>query len=135
MSARVFFDTNILVYSVGQADGKSEKAEALLGLGGYVSVQVLNEFAAVASRKLGMSWSEVSEALAAIRTLCHPPLALRVSTHESALQIAARYNYSIYDSLILASAIEAKCTTLYPEDLHPGQVLENLLTIRNLFVA
>ena len=56
MSDKAFFDTNVLVYVVGQQDERTAKAEALVANGGTVSVQVLNEFASVSRRKLGMSW-------------------------------------------------------------------------------
>lgn len=53
-----FFDTNILVYA--QQDGdKGNKARALVAAGGVLSVQVLNELAAVARRKLGKNWEEI----------------------------------------------------------------------------
>ena len=133
MIDRVFFDTNILVYSIARRVERTEVADALLAQGGYVSVQVLNELTAIARRKLGMSWQEVSLALAANRTLCHSPLPIRVTTHESALGIGARYEYTIFDSLILASALEARCTTLYSEDHQSGQTIDDQLTIRNPF--
>lgn len=50
-----------------------------------------------------------------------------------ACSIAERYGFSFYDSLIIASALESDCTTLYTEDLHDGQVLEGVLIIRNPF--
>jgi predicted nucleic acid-binding protein len=107
-------------------------AEKLLTKGGWISVQVLNEFAAVARRKLDMSWQETSEALLAIRALCESPTALSIHTHEAGLEIAARYGYSIYDALILAAALEADCDVLYTEDMQNGQVI-GPLTIRNPF--
>jgi predicted nucleic acid-binding protein len=107
-------------------------AEKLLAEGGCISVQVLDEFAAVARRKLNMSWEETRESLAAIRTLCETPTPLSIETHEAALEIAARYRYSIYDALILAAALEADCETLYTEDMQNGQVI-GPLTIRNPF--
>src|SRR5260221_14621342 len=67
MNDRVFFDTNVLVYVVGQKDERTAHAEALVAAGGVVSVQILNELAAVARRKLGLTWEEIEEALAAIR--------------------------------------------------------------------
>ncbi len=36
-------------------------------------------------------------------------------------------------ALIVAAALLAGCTTLYPEDLRHGQVIERQLTIRNPF--
>lgn len=40
---------------------------------------------------------------------------------------------TIYDSLIIATALEASCTTLYSEDMQHGQLIENKLLIINPF--
>jgi predicted nucleic acid-binding protein len=133
MSDKAFFDTNVLVYIVGQEDERTAVAEALVAGGGVLSVQVLNELAAVARRKLGLTWDEVGEALAAIRVLCPSPVALTIETHEAGLRIAAQYQFHIYDALVAAAALEAGCTTLYSEDLQDGQVIDGCLTIRNPF--
>lgn len=132
---RSFFDSNILLYTLGEDDPRALQALALLGQGGVLSVQVLNEFVAVARRKLRLSWPEVHRALGAIRALCQPPRALTLATHETALAIAERHGYRIYDSLILASALEAGCTTLFTEGMQDGQVIEGRLTLRNPFAA
>ncbi len=132
MSVKSFFDTNILVYAFAQNDPRAVAAEALLAGGGVVSVQVLNEFTAVAVRKLGMSWDEVLESLAAIRVLCPSSLPLTLATHEAGLRIARQYGYRIYDALIIAAALEAGCQVLLSEDLQHGQMIEGL-TIRNPF--
>jgi predicted nucleic acid-binding protein len=83
MNDRVFFDTTILIYAISDisdGDARAEVAEGLLSAGGLLSVQVLNEFAAVAKRKLKMSWTEIVEALDAARALCGPAISLeRVS--------------------------------------------------------
>ena len=134
MSGRAFFDTNILVYVVGQKDKRTDKAEALLAGGGIISVQVLNELANVSRKKLRMSWEEIDEALAAIRVLCPSPLPLTIDTHDAGRRIAARYEYSIFDGLIAASALEAECDTFYSVDLQDRQVIEGRLTVRNPFV-
>jgi predicted nucleic acid-binding protein len=133
MSGKAFFDTNILVYVVGQEDQRTDAAEALLAGGGIVSVQVLNELANVSRKKLRMSWEEVDEALAAIRVLCPSPLPLTIDTHDAGRRIAVKYGYSMFDGLIAASALEAACDTLYSEDLQDGQVIEGRLTVRNPF--
>jgi predicted nucleic acid-binding protein len=108
-------------------------AEKLLADGGWISVQVLNEFAAVARRKLNFSWEETTDALLAIRALCESPMPLSITTHDAALEIAARYGYNIYDALILAAALESHCDTLYTEDMQNGQSI-GPLTIRNPFL-
>ena len=131
MSAdRPFFDTNVLLYLI-TVDVKAEKAEALLKSGGVVSVQVLNEFASVSSRKYKLTWLEVREALSTIRAGCEV-IPLTVEIHESALAIIEKYGFSFYDSLILAAAAQAKCRTVYSEDMQNGQVVQGV-TIRNPF--
>ena len=132
MNGEFFFDTTVLIYAVARNDPRAATAEELLAKGGTVSIQVLNEFVAVARRKLRMPWEEVVEALAAIRVLCAAPVAITIDTHDAALRIAQRYEFHIYDSLIVAAAIEAGCTTLYSEDLQHGQTI-GPVTIRNPF--
>lgn len=135
MSDRAFFDTNVLVYIVGQKDERTAKAETLVANGGVVSVQVLNELASVSHRKLGMSWEEISDTLAAIRDLCPSPMPLTIETHDAGIRIAAKYGFQFYDALIAAAALEAACTTLYSEDFQDGQVIEGCLTVRNPFAG
>jgi predicted nucleic acid-binding protein len=135
MSGKAFFDTNVLLYSASLHDERTSRAEALLARGGIISVQVLNEFAAVARKKMNMPWEDVAEALAAIRTLCPTPVPITVQTHEAAVKIAMRYGYHIYDALVLAAALEAGCDILYSEDLQADQVIDGRLTIRNPFTT
>jgi predicted nucleic acid-binding protein len=133
MSVKPFFDTNILVYAFSQDDPRSEVARILLATGGVISVQVLNELTAVLRRKLKLNWKDVLEAVGAVKTLCPSIGSLTVDTHEKALEIGERHGYQIYDSLIIASALASKSKTLYSEDMNDGQVIENVLTIRNPF--
>lgn len=133
MSDPFFLDTNVLLYASLQPDPRSDVARTLLARRGMISVQVLNEFANVARRKLHRTWPEITTALTAIRVLCPPPLPLTLAIHEAALEVAARAGYQLYDALIIAAALEAGCTTLFSEDLHDGQVINGRLTIRNPF--
>jgi predicted nucleic acid-binding protein len=135
MSDKAFFDTNVLVYVVGQKDERTPKADALVAKGGVISVQVLNELASVSRRKLGMSWEEIGDALAAIRVLCPCPMPLTIDTHDAGVRMAAKYGFQFYDALIAAAALEAECTTLYSEDFQDGQLIEGRLTVRNPFVG
>lgn len=127
-----FLDTNIVLYLFSSDAGKADRAEALLEAGGVASVQVLNELASVARRKLGMSWPEVGEILAQIRTICRIE-PLTVETHVRGIGLAERYGFSVYDAMIVASALDAECAVLYTEDLHDAQVIDGRLTIRNPF--
>ena len=133
MSARAFFDTNIFVYAIVQDDPRSQQAEDLLAQGGTASVQVLCEFADVVRRKAKMPWDEIRFAIENIKALCPDPLPITIDTHQAALAIAEKYSYRIYDALIVASALEARCAILYSEDMQGGQVIDGRLTIRNPF--
>jgi predicted nucleic acid-binding protein len=129
-----FFDTNVVLYLLSADAAKADRAEEVIALGGTVSVQVLNEFVAVASRKLRMRSSEIRDVLAQIRAVCAVE-PMTIETHESALHIAERYDLSIQDALIVSAALLSGCRTLHSEDMQDGQVIERQLTIRNPFVA
>jgi predicted nucleic acid-binding protein len=133
MPAKDFFDTNILIYAVAKNDPRAVTAEELLQNGGLISVQSLNEFAAVGRRKLGMDWEEIKEFLDLVCILCPEPIPISLDIHKSAIAIAEKYRYSIYDALIVAAALESGCKTLYSEDLQDGQIINRQLTIRNPF--
>jgi predicted nucleic acid-binding protein len=133
MSDRAFFDTNVLIYAAIKNDPRSERAEDLLAVEGVISVQVLNEFVSVARRKYLMPWDALNVALQWIRILCPEVVPVKIGTHEAAVKIAERYGYKIYDSLIVASALEANCAVLYSEDLQDGHVIDARMTIRNPF--
>jgi predicted nucleic acid-binding protein len=131
MTVRVFFDTNILVYALGlptgsRMDARNATAERLLSEGGQVSVQILNEFVDVAARKLNFTWVKIAELLRIIEALCGPALPLTAAAQRAAVQISSSHGYRVFDAMILASAREAGCATLYTEDLQHGQVIEGV---------
>ena len=135
MSDEIFFDTNVLIYAALQTDPRSTVARAALARGGMISIQVINEFVHVARRKLKQPWPAVLGTLADLRRLCSGPVPLTVAIHDSALRLAQATQYGIYDSLILAAALQAGCTTLLSEDMQDGQVIAGRLTICNPFAA
>ena len=131
---KTFFDTNVLLYLLSEDAAKADRVEELLTGGGTISVQVLNEFAAVASRKLGLSWGEIKDILGPIRAICEiEPVS--IETHDRAIEIAGRYGFSFYDAAIAASALHSGCRILYSEDFQHGQLIANQLRIRNPFLT
>ena len=139
MSDKVFLDTNILMYAFGAKrnfvpDPRIALAEQIVMLGGVVSVQVLNEFVQVCHRKAELSWDQIAASLEVIKDLCERVIPLTIETHEAAVDLSRRHSFNIYDSLILAAAMQAGCTTLYTEDMQHGQTIGKL-TIVNPFLA
>jgi predicted nucleic acid-binding protein len=132
MNDKPFFDTNIIVYAIAIDEPRTAIARRLLSTGGRISVQVLNEFASVFRGKFRKSWSVTEAALAEVQALLDPPLPLTVETHEMAIALAREHNFHIYDALIVASALQAGCSTLLTEDMADGTTIGNL-TIRNPF--
>jgi len=127
-----FFDTNLLLYLFSSSAKKADTVESLITEGGTISVQVLNEFAAVARRKLNMTIAEISETVDTLtQTLKVVPLTLDI--HRRGLELADRYGYSVYDAMILAAALDGGCTQLLTEDLQHQQRIESTLDIVNPF--
>jgi predicted nucleic acid-binding protein len=133
-AADSFFDTNVVLCLLSADAAKADRAEELIADGGRINVQVLNEVAAVARRKLGLSWREVLDVTTQLRAVC-AVTPLTVETHQRGLQVAERYGLSIYDAMIVASALLAGCAILCTEDMQDGQVIDGQLMIRNPFGA
>ena len=129
-----FLDSNVLVYAFTD-DPRAAAAQALLQRRCAISVQGLNEFANVARRKLGKSWQELRDDLAAIRTVCSTVVSIDLDTHEAALRIAERYGLGMYDGLMIAAALQAGSTTLWSEDMQDGMMIDGTLRIANPFRA
>ncbi len=131
-----FVDTNILVYAHdGGAGKKHEKSVALLtnlveAETCCASTQVLAEFYATATRKLGMTSEEAEEVLADLGSWkLHRP------AHADLLNAALlqrRYKIAWWDALIVQSALALGCTILWSEDLSGGQRYGSL-TVHNPF--
>lgn len=131
---RRFFDTNVLLYLASGDEKKAACVERLLADGGTISVQVLNEMANVARRKMQMSWSETLAFVTPFRLLLDvTPLTFEI--HDTGLELAERHQLSVYDGMILAAALSSDCDTLLSEDMHHGLVVREKLTILNPFVA
>jgi predicted nucleic acid-binding protein len=127
-----FLDTNVLVYVASSDDSKADRAEQLIDAGGTISVQVLNELANVARRKMRLSWAETGTLLSTLRALLTvTPLTLDIHLH--GLALAERYKLSLYDAMIAAAALAAGCDRLWSEEMQHGLIIENQLRIENPF--
>ena len=129
-----FADSNVLLYLQSNDSRKAGIAERLVEQRLTLSVQVLNEIANVARRKFAMSWLEVVDVLGGLRD-CSDVLPLTVQVHERALTLVQRHSFAWYDSLIVASALEAGCTTLFSEDMQNGLIVDRTLKVCNPFLA
>jgi len=134
MNKKIALDTNILVYCHSNDElEKQEKAISLFSLYPIVSTQVLSEYINVVKRKLKLPKDEIMDVcLQNIEMCVLQPVSL--STLKYARRLLDRYNFQLFDSIIVASALEADCRILYSEDLHHGLMVENRLEIINPFI-
>ncbi|MGA9968584.1 MAG: PIN domain-containing protein [Terriglobales bacterium] len=140
MSGKFFLDTNVFVYLFDTtAPAKAQKAARLVRDAvdtgkGIVSYQVVQEFFNVALRRFAhpMSGAEAEQYLI---TVIRPLLAVHSSPalYVDALRIAGKHRLAWYDSIIVASALEGRCDTLYSEDFQHGRQIEGL-QVENPFV-
>jgi predicted nucleic acid-binding protein len=127
-----FFDTSVLLYLLSDETVRADRIETLLSARGVISVQVLNEFAVVALRKLKMPLNEVREILDTIRAVCAVET-ITLETHDRGLAVFERYRFSLYDSMLVATALISGAKILYSENLQNGQVIDDQLRVTNPF--
>lgn len=99
-----------------------------------ISTQVLQKLANISHKKLKVNWEEIQATIEELSSKI--PLWINSDeTVKKACQIAARYGYSFYDSLIISAALESQSVVLFSEDMHSGQKIENQLEIVNPFIV
>jgi predicted nucleic acid-binding protein len=134
MNNLIALDTNILVYCHSNNEPDKQKtAMSLVATFPIISTQVLSEYINVIKRRLRLPKDEIMDICLQNIEMCilHP---VRLDTLKYARFLLDRYNFQLFDSIIVASAIEANCNLLYSEDLHHGLLVENRMKIINPFI-
>lgn len=129
-----FVDTNIIIYSLGKDEYKRGIALSILAGSPIMSVQVLSETANIMRRKLSFEANAVISVVNKLSQVCCQLQPLTLGTLHGGLDLAKRYGFSHYDSLIVAAALQADCTVLYSEDMQHSQIIDDHLTIINPFL-
>lgn len=135
MNERIFLDSNILIYSYSSTELKKQSAaRALISYNeSFISTQVLQELCNILLKKFGCGHKEARKA---IEENCNNNLLFtnRRETVLHACEIASRYKFSFYDSLIVSAALQCRCEILFTEDMQDGQVIDGQLLIKNPFL-
>jgi predicted nucleic acid-binding protein len=125
MSAERFtLDTNILVYAVDAREGRKREfathlIEAAVGLDCLLALQVVGEFYAAATTKLKLDAKDAA-VRAAYLIAGFDTFGYSVHAVRAALEEAPKGRFSYWDGVLLASAAEAGCTTIFSEDMADG---------------
>jgi len=133
---KIFLDSNIVIYAYcNNSVDKQQKAKKLFVEKEItISTQVLQETANTLYRKFKADFHTICSLL---EECVDNVSMLHVNTGKTVFQackIAEKYQYSFYDSLIIASALEAECQILYSEDMQHNQFVEGKLKIINPFL-
>lgn len=130
MTARCFVDTNVLIYADDLSAGaKQDRARELIremmrNKTGVLSLQVLQEYFAVATRKLGLSATSVRRRIELVSRL--DVVLLGVEDVLAAIDLHRLHTFSIWDALVIRAALNAGCRILYSEDLQEGQRIQGM---------
>ena len=122
-----FIDTNVLAYAHDASEtGKQPVARAQLealwrARTGVLSTQVLQEFYAVATRKLAMPMHRTTARKIVALYAEWPVVQVDVPLVLAASELEERHTLSFWDALIVEAAARSGATRLLTEDLQPGR--------------
>jgi predicted nucleic acid-binding protein len=123
-----FLDTNVLLYELDAADAfKRETARSLvanLGKSGVISSQVLQEFAFVSTKMMGLSTEQLAKVLDSYGMFKFVPIQAQLV--QSAAQTSELSQISFWDALIVEAAVFGRCKVLYTEDLNHGEEIRGV---------
>ena len=130
MRDKVFIDSNIFLYTFDTRDKRKQKISKKLVLSQNctISIQVINEVSNNLVKKFKFDNNMVKRFIKS----CYNRYEIVGFTEETfllACDIRESYNISYYDSLIVSTAISAKCTILYSEDMQHELKIDNLVIL------
>ena len=129
----IALDTNILVYLYDASNEKKRKiSEDLLLRQPLISSQVVSEYLNVSKRLIKLPKNEIFDKCLRVFSYCIiTPVVYETLTLAKLLML--KYDFQLFDSIIIASTLQTDCSVLYSEDLHLNQIIEGKLTIKNPF--
>jgi predicted nucleic acid-binding protein len=132
--SRIALDSNILIYNHSlDHENKRLIARDFFKENPVVSSQVISEYLNVMKRNFKMQKLELIQLCSLWLEKCSvQPVIL--STIKLAQDLVGKYDFQVFDGIIIAAALEADCDILYSEDMQDGQIIENMLKIVNPFI-
>jgi len=131
---KIALDTNVLIFLYDNINSPKKKiAEELVLKMPMISSQVVSEFLNVTKRLLKIPKQHVLHKCIQLLENCTLEN-VTLDTLKSSEVLIAKYDFQIFDSIIVAAALQANCSILYSEDMHHGLEVEKQLTIINPFL-
>ncbi|MCL1836633.1 MAG: PIN domain-containing protein [Treponema sp.] len=131
--SKIALDSNILIYN----HSLDHEKKRLIAIGFFnempvVSSQVISEYLNVMRKKFKVEKNELMQICSSWLEKCTVQPVVS-STIKHAQNLVAKYDFQLFDGIVVAAALEANCDILYSEDMHDGLVVEKTLTIINPF--
>ncbi len=134
--SKVAIDTNIMLYALDDfyPDKQNISIDIIANNKPSFCSQSLSEFTNVCLRRWKFPKSRVAEIIKTYLQQC-TYVAVSEDILIKSIDIMAIYDFQLFDSIIISSALETGCSILYSEDMHDGQIIEKKLKIVNPFKA
>ena len=133
MTDKPTLDTNVMIYAFGkQDDDRKMIAKEIITKCNIISLQVVNETVYVMLKKFNFTLSEV-ETIVQFMKQKFVISELNTYTLDQTIKISAKYGFSFWDSMMIASALNNHCSVLFTEDMQHNQIIEDRLQIINPF--
>ena len=134
VNQKAFIDSNVFVYLYSETEAEKQKI-AQNCIDSYecvISTQVLNEFCNVCIKKFHKNINEIKGSVEEILE-GSTVLFVEIEDISYAIFLHEKYGYGYWDCLMLVSALKSECTYIFTEDMQDGQIIEDKLTIKNVF--
>ena len=127
-------DTNILIYSHDEtAFDKQNIARDLIVSSPVICSQTLAEYISVLRRVVKIPKEFIFKACMPNLKYCQIKL-VDIETLQTAERLILRYDFQLFDAIIVASALETECNILYSEDMQHNMKIDRKLSIINPFL-
>lgn len=132
--SNAFLDSNIILYLLDTQSEKSKTAEKLIRESPHINAQVLVEVGNVCNRKHKWTKYEVCDFWYSLMCDCKIS-SISEETLADAIYLTEKYDFQLFDAIIVSGALEAGCSILYSEDMQHQMVVEDWLMIVNPFIS
>lgn len=133
--SKIAIDTNILIYlhEINPVSDKRLIASELVSNGPLISSQVVSEYLNVCHKRLKMTKQDCLDSLMGWLPFCDLAI-FELAIFNSAIHLVKKYQFQMFDGIIVASALNGDCSILYSEDMQHDLLVENKLRIINPFL-
>lgn len=135
MSDKITIDSNVLIYAFAQNDDfRKNIAKDIIAKCNILSIQAINETSYILLKKYNFPKEQLEQVILFLKEQFIIS-SLTTNTLDQTIILCKKYNFSFWDSMMIAAALDNHCTVIYTEDLSHGQLIENRLRIINPFIS